>query len=352
MSFTINTNIMSINAQRNLRRTEGPLQETMQRLSSGLRVNSAKDDAAGLAIATRMTSQIRGLTVAVRNASDGLSIAQTAEGAMDEVVNDLQRIRELAVQAKSGQYTASDIQYMQIEVNTLVEEIERIADQSKFNGVNLFNGYFDMSLQVSFAATDSTIGINMGTFYNVATTAGFTSAAAAATAGWEGYGGTTAYGGYVYSGFSSTGTPNTTAWTSTLTLSLDNLILWATDTSTYSTAYGALLQDNPNYVSGTTPTDRRFISNASNTMAIVDSVMNYVVSQRSLLGAKANQFEAAIRNLENVIETTTSARSRILDADFAAETANMTKYLILQQAGISVLSQANTVPQNVLALIR
>ncbi len=286
MGFAINTNLMSLNAQRNLRKTQGPLETAMQRLSSGLRINSAKDDAAGLAIATRMTSQIRGLSVAVRNANDGLSITQTAEGAMDEIIENIQRIKELAVQARSGQYSASDINFMQTEVDALINEVSRISSQTKFNDTALLNveGGYSKTIHVSYKASDTGINFNIGD------------------------------------------------------IDIDNL------------------GSGSNYVntilSGGTYALSTVASTMTTTVSILDGALNTILTEKANLGAVGNRFSAAIRNIENVMETTEAARSRIMDADFAIETANLTKQLILQQAGVAVLAQANTLPQNVLALLQ
>jgi flagellin len=279
--MVINTNVMSLNAQRNLRRNQAPLGQAMQRLSSGLRINSAKDDAAGLAIATRMDAQTRGLSVAVRNANDGLSVAQTAEGAMDEVINNLQRVRELAVQAKSGQYGASDVGYMQQEADALINEVQRTAEQTKFNNIKLFDGNYNKTLHVSYAASDSGISVNIAD------------------------------------------------------VSIKKL-------GTSGAKLDTVLSGGAQQLSSSTST----------AISIVDGALSTILTEKAKLGAKSNQFEAAVRNIENVIETTQASRSRIVDADFANETAFMTKSLILQQAGVSVLAQANSIPQSVLALLK
>ena len=295
--MVINTNMMSLNAQRNLRKNQGPLAQAMQRLSSGLRVNQAKDDAAGLAIATRMTSQIRGLTVASRNAADGLSMSQTAEGAQDEMTNNLQRIRELAVQAMSGQYSVTDVNFMQQEVDALVEENSRISLQSKFNNKLLFDGSYNVRIAVSYQASDAPIAVSVGDMR------------------------ITTVGGNIFDGsFGYLSQVHTN------------------DGGMYDGAHAL-----KNYTTGA--------STASDALKIIDGVLQTVNYEKSKLGAKSNQFEAAIRNIENVIETTSAAKSRIMDADFAEETANMTKQLILQQSGVAVLAQANTIPQNVLKLL-
>ncbi|MBF0316720.1 MAG: flagellin FliC [Nitrospirae bacterium] len=340
MAFVIQTNVMSLNAQRNLRRTQPLLTEAMQRLSSGYRINSAKDDAAGLAIATRMTTQTRGLTVSVRNANDGLSLSQTAEGAMDEITSNLQRVRELAVQAMSGQYGVTDISYMQQEVNALVEEIGRITEQTKFNDRRLLagttTGAFSTKLHVSYAASDSQVSVVLNSLNtdaiggNIFTATGKDGAMGylkdihtATSSGANGVGDT-----------SWVTTPGTaTPWSYTANAKI-----------TYSGTASLYVADSTS-ASG-------YASRASNAIAIVDGALNFVLSEKARMGARGNQMEAIVRNLENVIETTYSSRSRIMDADFASETANMTKALILQQSGISVLAQANSQQQNILALLR
>lgn len=409
MSFVINTNMLSEIAQRQLKRTQPGLQTAMTRLSSGLRINSAADDAAGLAIGTRMTTQIRGLTVAVRNANDGLSIVQTAEGAVEEIVNNLQRIRELSLQAMSGQYSASDISYMQLEVDALVEEIGRTADQTRFNNRSIFDGYLDLNLHASYKASDSAISIAVSNMQLNGDNTMFMQANNAYTAGTTtitgnngqtfttGYTSTTNPFGVTYlqptitmasspaSLALSGGVVNTAANTNQTVTFGNNDIFNASNmgalinshrfVSGINTTTGApiysynspfyanlntitsggpltLQQANGYYSSLVMAETQQYFSSASNTIAVVDATMNFVVEQRSYLGAKANQLEAAIRNMDNQIETTTASRSRIMDADFAAETANLTKSLILQQAGISVLSQANSIPQNILALLR
>ncbi|MCG6553364.1 MAG: hypothetical protein L7F77_13650 [Candidatus Magnetominusculus sp. LBB02] len=336
--FTINTNIMSIDAQRNLRNTQVPQAQAMQRLSSGYRINTAADDAAGLAIATRMNSQTRGLTVASRNASDGLSIVQTAESGMDEMTNNLQRIRELAVQAMSGQYGVTDISNMQMEIDALIEQIGGISQQTKFNDVKLLSGTFTSRIFTSYSASDSPISIAMpsmntdsmgGNTFNalgkfgkmmflkdIHTKSGNTYTASVASAL-----------------FVPNETPPPFAWSDT-----------AKGEITY-TGLASLQVADPTSLTG-------YKSQASNTIAIVDAALNIVIAAKSSMGAKSNEFNSVIANIAQVNEATQASQSRIMDADFASETANMTKYNILQQAGISVLAQANSLPQNVLKLLQ
>lgn len=268
----INTNVMSLNAQRNLSSSSNDLGTSIQRLSTGLRINSAKDDAAGLAISERFTSQIRGLNQAVRNANDGISLAQTAEGAMVEVTNNLQRIRELAVQSANGTNSASDQDALQAEVTERLAEIDRIATQTDFNGTALLDG--------TFSAVDFQVGANAGDTIQI------TAINDMQTAG----------------------------------LSVD-----AVDIGDGGDASAAITS--------------------------IDAALATVNSDRAYLGAVQNRFESTIANLQTTSENLSASRSRIQDTDFAAETANLTRGQILQQAGTAMLAQANAAPQNVLSLL-
>lgn len=274
MALVINTNIGSLNAQRNLATSQNALNKSMQRLSSGLRINSAKDDAAGLAISDRMTSQIRGLNQAARNANDGISLAQTAEGALQETTNMLQRMRELAIQSSNSTNTSLDRQSLDAEFQNLLEEINRIATSTSFNGKILLSG--------AYASTPAVfqIGANAGQVISVTIGAATVSAL----------------------GISSTGV------------------------ATFSASQSAI--------------------------ALIDSAISTIDSVRGDLGAIQNRFESTISNLNNVAENLTAARSRILDADIAQETSQMTKNNILQQAGVAILSQANQTPQLALSLLQ
>jgi flagellin len=274
MSMTINTNMASLNAQRNLSRTQGALSTSLQRLSSGLRINSAKDDAAGLAISTRFGAQIRGLDQSVRNANDGISMLQTAEGAMQETTSILQRMRELAVQASNGTYSDDDRTSLNEEVNQLVEELDRISGATKFNGTALLDGSLDVKFQIGADnATDQTIAVTMAT------------------------------------GVSSSD------------LGVDSASV--TDIAAANTLLGD-----------------------------VDAALKIVSGNRANLGAVQNRMESTISNLMNVSENLSAANGRIMDADFAAETANMTKQQILMQAGVAMLAQAKALPQQVLQLLQ
>ncbi|MGE8517309.1 MAG: flagellin [Alcaligenes nematophilus] len=287
----INTNSLSLIAQGNLAKSQGALGQAIERLSSGLRINSAKDDAAGQAIANRFTANINGLKQAARNANDGISIAQTAEGSLNEINNNLQRIRELSVQAQNGSNSGSDIDSIQSEVNQRLEEINRVAGQTQFNGIKV--------LASSGAATTIAIqvGAKDGEKINIEI---------AKNEDWNKY--------------TTTGTAGTT----------DGL----QDGETRSVQ-----------VHG-------FDVLADDVLANIDEALKAVDNQRSDLGAIQNRFQSTISNLNNTVTNLSAARSRIEDADYAVEVSNMTRAQILQQAGTSVLAQANQVPQTVLSLLR
>lgn len=265
MAAVINTNVASLNTQRNLNASQSSLNTSIQRLSSGLRVNSAKDDAAGMAIATRMDSQVRGMNVAMRNANDAISFAQTAEGGLSKVTDALQRMRELAVQSANGSNSAGDRTNLDAEFQELAAEVTRIGSATKFNGTAVFGG----------SATTFQIGADSGDTISV-------SAVAAATI---------------------TGSVSTAA--------------------AATTALGA-----------------------------IDTALDATNTKRATLGAVQNRFEAVVGNLLVASENQSAAKSRIMDTDFAVETANLTRGQILQQAGTAMLAQANSLPNNVLSLLR
>jgi flagellin len=267
MPMTINTNVVSLNAQRNLSMSQSSLATSMQRLSSGLRVNTAKDDAAGLAIATRQDSQIRGINVAVRNANDGVSLAQTAEGALATVTDALQRMRELAVQAQNGSNGTSDRANLDTEYQALSAEITRIAAQTKFNGTAIVGA--------SAGAQVFQVGANGG---------------------------------------------------DTLTIT----------TTTVATVAGGLTT----------------AAAASTALGAIDTALDTITTSRASYGAAISRFAMAIQNLQITGENQSAAKGRIMDADFAAETANLSRAQILQQAGSAMVAQANQLPNQVLALLR
>jgi flagellin len=505
MAQVINTNVLSLNAQRNLSTSGSQLATALQRLSSGLRINSAKDDAAGLAISNRFTTQINGLNVAARNANDGISLSQTAESALGELTNNLQRIRELAVQSANATNSASDRQALDLEVQQRLAEIDRISTQTSFNGQKVLDGTFGTANFQVGANAGETISINLsqgvkasqigqiaqatstaevnqtalagtatiavgsgsavtigiskagtaagqtaGSAYakaqaiNSASVPGLTVTAsntieltAAATAGvaagdtfslavngqdiFAGYdqnangvltaqqiadginaqsattgvtaalsgtnlrltaadgrdiaigqtlggaatggltagaGGSTTVNGVTYrDGTIDTvanaklTTPTATATNGgTLTFSATQNIVLTGD----GTAYGLAAANNTIALDTTTLASSNVLSvtNANNTIQRIDSALTAVSSLRSTFGAIQNRFESTIANLQSVSENLSASRSRILDTDFAAETANLTRAQILQQAGTAILAQANAVPQNVLTLLR
>lgn len=274
MALGINTNVASISAQNQLSKSQGLNDQALERLSSGLRINSAKDDAAGLAISTRFDTQIRGLTVAQRNANDGISMVQTAEGGLDETVQNLQRIRELAVQAANGSNTDADRSLLQAEVSQRVSEITRIADDTQFNGLSVLDG--SLGSGVAFQ-----VGANAGQAISI--------------------------------DFNST-------------MNAAGLGISAISISSAGGASAAL--------------------------ATIDGALSEVNAFRADLGAVQNRFESTINNLGTNIENLSASNSRIVDADFAAESAKLAKSNVLQQAGISVLAQANARPNQVLSLLQ
>jgi flagellin len=272
MALSINTNIASMNATRKLGISTHQLGTTFERLSSGLRVNGAKDDAAGLAIATRMTGQIRGMNMAIRNTNDAVSLVQIAEGALDETTNALQRMRELAVQSANGTMNTSDRASLNLEVLQLRSEIQRISTTTKFNGLSLLNG-------AQAGGIDFQVGANAGESLTVSV----------ASAGG---------------------------------------VALSVATTTVSTA-----------------------NKASTALNQIDVALDSVSDIRASLGAYQNRFESLMANLSNIVENTSAARSRIMDADIAKETANLTKGAIMQQASTAILAQANQQPQIALQLL-
>lgn len=267
MSMSINTNAMSLNAQRNAAATQTSMATTMQRLSSGMRVNNAKDDAAGLAIADRMNTQVRGMQVAIRNANDGLSLVQVADGGMATITDALQRMRELAVQSLNGTNTSTDRAALNTEYAQLASEIGRIAEATQFNGKSIIG--------TSAAAFAFQVGANASQQISVSTVA------VSFTAG-------------------------------------------GIDTS----------------------------AGAASALGAIDDQLTTVNTSRATYGAAMSRFEYTISNLRNAVENQSAARGRIMDADFASETANLSRTQILQQAGTAMIAQANQLPQGVLALLR
>jgi len=276
MSAVINTNIASLNAQRNLSANQMSLQTSIQRLSSGLRVNSAKDDAAGLAIATRMDAQVRGQNVAIRNSNDAISYSQTAEGALGKVTDTLQRMRELAVQSANATNSAGDRTNLNTEFAQLQSEVTRITGQTKFNGNTVLTGS-SQTYQVGADTTD------------------------------------------------------------TITVAGTDLTAAAAKTAIAADA---------------TTNDITTVAKSTASITAIDAALDEVNTERATFGATQNRFDSVISNLQVSVENQSAAKSRIMDADFAAETANMTRGQILQQAGTAMVAQANSLPNGVLSLLK
>ncbi|MGM9490637.1 flagellin domain-containing protein [Ideonella sp. YS5] len=281
MASVINTNVASLTAQRNLTNSQSALSTSMQRLSSGLRINSAKDDAAGLAIAERMNAQVRGMNVAIRNANDGISMSQTAEGALSKVGDALQRMRELAVQSRNATNSSSDKDSLNKEFSQLQSEISRVLGGTSFNGKKI--------LGADATAMTFQIGANTTTDDEVSIT-----------------------------------TENMTVNTDITAVTGSTTVIDASATS----GDIATVIDN------------------------IDTAIDTINDQRATFGASQGRFDAIISNLQSSVEAQSAARSRIMDTDFAAETANLSRAQILQQAGTAMVAQANQLPQNVLSLLR
>ncbi len=462
MAQIINTNIASLTAQRNLGASGSDLATSLQRLSSGLRINSAKDDAAGLAISERFSSQIKGLMQAARNANDGISLAQTAEGSLKEISNNLQRVRELAVQAANGTNSASDRAALQLEVSELVAEMDRVAAQTDFNDIKLLDGTFSNAqfqvganagetisississarttdLGASYSATinggavtadlaagdllvngvdvgtvagdakliaakiNSLSGTNVTASANATSVTGTSMTAATLT-------GTITINGVSTASFSTVGTTTTDRTTTVNAINAISAATGVTATNGGSDANGVTLSaaDGRNVVvsfstltaaatgvtagttrssvtldsagssgialSGAAEADAGFtndqtqaaaltgtaisnidissVSGANTAITSVDAALSAINSSRAQLGAVQNRFESVVTSLQDRSENLSAARSRIRDADFAAETANLTRTQILQQAGTAMLAQANALPQSVLSLL-
>ncbi|QUI70382.1 flagellin [Pseudoalteromonas sp. M8] len=326
MAIYVNTNVSSLNAQRQLMNSSNSLDTSFKRLSSGFRINSASDDAAGMQISNRLSSQINGLNQGIRNANDGISLSQTAEGALDETTQMFQRIRTLAQQASNGSNTDEDRLAIQEEIRSLSEEVNRVAADTTFGGQNLLDGTYNASFQVGADAVQ-TISFSMET---VGTTA-------------NGANSLTASGGFTLSGLASVASAVTgTAGTSLASLSeLSSVGSSAVVGSSFT--YTAVFQADNISVSSQ--------SNAQKVFAGMEALIAVVDKKRAELGAVQNRFQSTIRNQSNVSENLSAAQSRIRDTDFAIETANLTKMQILQQASSSILSQANQRPQVALSLL-
>ncbi|RHW23149.1 flagellin [Pseudomonas jilinensis] len=395
MSLTVNTNVASLNTQRNLNSSASSLQTSLQRLSTGSRINSAKDDAAGLQIANRLTSQVNGLNVAVRNANDGISLAQTAEGALQQSTNILQRMRDLALQSANGSNSTSEREALNAEVTQLKKEIDRISNTTTFGGRKLLDGNFGISsFQVGSAANEIiSVGIGEmssssleGTYYTANSAALTGATVSAVTEGEATFRIALTTGNVDVKVAFEGGETNKQvlekiaaavndanvgvgAFVEESTTAGDFQINYVSRTNDAGASLltGVTVQDAGTTTVGTigvtaaapaVSTDNSVkdidITTAAGAQAavlVIDDAIKMIDSQRADLGAVQNRFENTIANLQNIAENVSAARGRIQDTDFAAETANLTKNQILQQAGTSILAQANQLPQAVLSLL-
>ncbi len=379
MSSVINTNVMSLVAQQNLSNSQSSLATSMARLSSGMRINSAKDDAAGLGISQRMTAQINGLDQAARNANDGISLTQTAEGALQQVTTNLQRIRELAVQSANGSNSSVDRASLNAEAQQLMSENNRIAQQQQYNGVNLLDGSFaNQSFQVGANAGQTiTVGaiVNanasaLGTYTSASVTGAAATTFAAVTAGDLQINGVSVGG----IGAASSATQRASQIRDAINSVADQTGVYAiNDTGTTVTLNSSANAGITVALSGTADTASTGLTaavtaaatqtgyatmdlstSAGATLALtqMDAALNDVNTARGNLGAYQARFTSVISNLQTTSTNLSAARSRITDADFAQETANMTRAQILQQAGTAMVAQANSAPQGVLKLLQ
>lgn len=384
MAQVINTNILSLTTQNNLNRSQGVLGTAIERLSSGSRINSAKDDAAGQAIANRFTANVKGLTQAARNANDGISIAQTAEGAVNEINDNLQRVRELTAQAQNGTNSKSDIESINKEVKARMEEIDRISEQTQFNGVKVLTQDTKMSIQVG---TNDNETISIGLKKIDSSTLGLTGFDAASKgdmgkeislSDFDAMKG--AVGKEVGAGNTDTALKamTFTAADGTTNVKFDEAKVYQkldakgepdgnkvyvvgksadgkehTVETEFAITDGASAADASKikFTDGKTAMAEKDLA-AMKPLETLDKALAQVDSFRSDLGAIQNRMQSTINNLNNSVNNLSAARSRIQDADFATEVSNMSRGQILQQAGTAVLAQANQVPQGVLSLLR
>lgn len=401
MALTVNTNIASLNTQRNINNTSNALNTSMQRLSTGSRINSAKDDAAGLQIANRLTSQVNGLSVAVRNANDGISLAQTAEGALQQSTNILQRMRDLSLQSANGSNSDSERTALNSEVNQLKKELDRISNTTTFGGRQLLDGSFGTaSFQVGSAANEM-ISVGISEMSSKALKADhFTSTVAAPTLDADDFVGGDINVDFEVNGKSYSTTVNLkktddakavgekiaaaindtnsgvgafadktgaisivskgdAAGDNTLTalnIGVKTPAADPTDPDTYEDLDGLTvgapdLADTATQLS-VSDIDLTTAEGAQKAILTIDEAIKSIDSQRADLGAVQNRFDNTIANLQNISENVSAARGRIEDTDFAAETANLSKNQILQQAGTAILAQAKQLPQAVLSLLQ
>lgn len=397
MALSVNTNVASLNTQRNLSNSSGALATSLQRLSTGSRINSAKDDAAGLQIANRLTSQINGMGVAIKNSNDGISMAQTAEGALEQSTTILQRMRDLALQSANGSNSPEERKALNAEVAELKKELDRIANTTSYGGKKLLDGSFQATTFQVGAAANETITVKLDEMSTKAMRASYTSGTVSLVGA-----------GFADSDFSSgvasasgeiTVTVNADGWTEprtykavinvgdTVAQAEDKLATLINDAnigiSVYKTSATGTLEmvsvkglaagsggvDAENVFVGlgsastvaaatgevkltVNDIDINTVKGSQEALIIIDSAIQKIDAQRADLGAVQNRFENTIANLQNIQENVSAARGRIQDTDYAAETAELSKNQIMQQAGTAILAQANALPQSVLSLLQ
>lgn len=387
MALTVNTNVASLNTQRNLNNSSNSLTTSMQRLSTGSRINSAKDDAAGLQIANRLTSQVNGLGVAVKNSNDGISMAQTAEGALQQSTNLLQRMRDLALQSSNGSNSDSERKALNSEVSELKKELDRISNTTTFGGKKLLDGSFDTTTFQVGSAANETISVKIDEMSTDSLKGkSFEGSVAAAAGTASASGEVTITGTYDGESFTvkTTIASGTTAAAATQQIATaindanvglgafvteggDTKIMSGLDKDGAANALTALtvsalptgLTAGAAYTAATAATETKIsgidvstVKGSQTAVMVIDQAIQKIDAQRADLGAVQNRFENTIGNLQNISENVSAARGRIQDTDFAAETANLSKNQILQQAGTAILAQAKQLPQAVLSLLQ
>ncbi|MCU6376938.1 FliC/FljB family flagellin [Morganella morganii] len=385
MAQVINTNVLSLTTQNNLNRSQGVLGSAIERLSSGSRINSAKDDAAGQAIANRFTANVKGLTQASRNANDGISIAQTAEGAVNEINDNLQRVRELTTQAQNGTNSATDLKSIKEEVDMRLKEIDRISEQTQFNGVKVLSESVTKQFQVGandgetialdlkkidsktlglegFDASSNKFGTEVTTSDLAAAVKGDDTdakALAAVEAGLKDVkiAGAAVTDAKIYYAKDADGNDDKTkliiAGKGADGKEVIGTVATATAVTVGDTTAGTPVAPKLDLTGATAiSADDKKALDANGPLSKLDKALSDIDSQRSYLGAFQNRMQSTINNLNNSVNNLSAARSRIQDADFATEVSNMSRGQILQQAGTAVLAQANQVPQGVLSLLR
>ncbi|MDE3740128.1 MULTISPECIES: flagellin [Pseudomonas] len=383
MALTVNTNIASLNTQRNLNTSSRALDTSLQRLSTGSRINSAKDDAAGLQISNRLSSQINGLGVAVKNSNDGISMAQTAEGALQQSTSILQRMRDLSLQSANGSNSDDERKALNAEVTELKKELNRISNTTTFGGKKLLDGTFGTTTFQVGSAANETISVNIdemstdsltGKYYEGSITAASGTATASGTAsvsmtvdgksvtiettiasGATGIEVSRALGAAINDAnlgvgafVDDTGAMQVVSQDKDGANELTALTFSGVPAGVTAGTYTAATAVTEDKISDI---DVSSVQNSQEAVLVIDQAIKMIDSQRADLGAVQNRFENTIGNLQNISENVSAARGRIQDTDFAAETANLTKNQILQQAGTSILAQANQLPQAVLSLL-